>query len=109
MAHANIILDEPAIRGDTTRFIAHVRTFAGNLTDVVTGGFIVYDDLENVVAIITGADLIRDALGQYHGAWQVPAAQPNGRYIVEFFGQVSADDPPDAFNRERAYFLVQFA
>ncbi len=97
-----VFLDVATFVGDTTRFLATVRDFAGNLSDPTSAGFIVYDQLKTVVASLSA---VKDSTGQYHTDWPIPMNQVPGWYIVEFFGQFSPTD----INRTRARFQIIFA
>lgn len=101
MPHTSVILDEVAVVGDAVEFLAHVRDFAGNLTDPSSAGFIVTDANKAVIANLTAT---KESVGQYKTLWQIPPIQAAGEYHIEFFGVFATDT-----HRLRRKFSIVYA
>lgn len=101
MSHPRVILEEPVLVGDSVQFLAHVRDFAGNMSDPSSGGFIVYD---SALAVVANLEHIKDSTGNYHADWQCPMGQGIGFYYIEYFGVMEGK-----VHRRRAQFRVVFA
>ena len=100
----SIILSPAALTNDTVRFLATVRDFNGVLTDPGTPQWTVYQG--NPPFVFAGPfSAVRDAVGQYHLDYLIPAsAAPLSAYFIEFTGSIAGEQ-----STQRARFTVAFA